>query len=142
MMNTLLAHGDTMCNKYGLKVARVFMALLFLASAYGKITNFDGTVAFMQGAGMPFATVLLVIAIIIDIVAPVLLILGKQVRHAARALILYVIIATVYFHMDFSDHMQMTAFLKNLALIGGLLAVAAAAPGRDGKTCGPDCDHK
>lgn len=127
VLNKCLAHGDKMCDKYGLKIGRVLLAAIFLVSAYGKVTGFAGTAGFMESAGMPMASVLLVIAIIIEVAGGLALIFGWQVRHAVRALVIYTVVATYYFHMNLADQSQMIMFMKNLAIIGGLLVTAATA---------------
>ena len=60
-------------------------------------------------------------AIILEIVGPILIIIGYQTRIAAAALSLFCIATAIIFHNDFSDQMQLTAFLKNIALAGGFL---------------------
>ena len=117
------------CEKIGVPVGRVLLALIFLMSGIMKVMNFNATADVMTSVGMPMATFLLVIGIIIEIGGSLALIFGKYVRNAARALIIYTIVATLYFHMDFSNQIQMMMFMKNLAIIGGLLAVGAIAPG-------------
>ncbi len=129
VLNRCMAHGDKMCDKYGLRIGRVLLAAIFLVSAYGKVTGFAGTAAYMASVGMPMASVLLIIAIIIEVAGGLALIFGWQVRHAVRALVVYTVVATYYFHMNLGDQAQMIAFMKNLAIIGGLLVTATTAPG-------------
>jgi len=125
----VMSCADKLCSSIGVPVGRILIALLFLLSGINKIMHFDATAQMMANAGMPFVTVLLVIAIIIDFVAPLALIFGYQVRNAVRILILYTIIATAYFHTDFANQIQMIMFMKNIAIIGGLMILGAGAPG-------------
>ena len=60
-------------------------------------------------------------AIILEIIAPILIIIGYQTRIAAGALSLFCLATAIIFHTDFSDQMQFVAFMKNLALAGGFL---------------------
>jgi len=98
---------------------RVFISGVFLLSGFSKIGNYDGTVGWMESFGLP--GFLLIPAIILEIVAPLLIIIGYQTRIAAGALSLFCIATAIIFHTDFSDQMQFIAFMKNLALAGGFL---------------------
>ena len=98
---------------------RVFISGVFLLSGFSKIGNYDGTVGWMESFGL--SGFLLIPAIILEIVAPLLIIIGYQTRIAAGALSLFCIATAIIFHTDFSDQMQFIAFMKNLALAGGFL---------------------
>ena len=98
---------------------RVFISGVFLLSGFNKIINYDGTVGWMESFGLP--GFLLIPAIILEILAPILIIIGYQTRIAAGALSLFCISTAVIFHTNFSDQMQLIAFMKNLALAGGFL---------------------
>ena len=100
-------------------IGRVFISGVFLLSGFSKIGNYDGTVGWMESFGLP--GFLLIPAIILEIVAPILIIIGYQTRIAAGALSLFCIATAIIFHTDFSDQMQFIAFMKNLALAGGFL---------------------
>tara|TARA_Y100000992_G_scaffold213728_1_gene147288 strand:+ start:369 stop:737 length:369 start_codon:yes stop_codon:yes gene_type:complete len=100
-------------------IARVFISAVFLLSAFSKIRNYDGTVGWMESFGLP--GFLLMPAIILEIVGPILIIIGYQTRIAAGFLSLFCIATAIIFHTDFSDQMQFIAFMKNIALAGGFL---------------------
>ncbi|MDE2489435.1 MAG: DoxX family protein [Elusimicrobia bacterium] len=105
---------------------RLFIAIIFLASAFGKITNFDGTLRYMQAAGMPAVTFFCVAAIAVESLGSVSLILGYRTRWGAAALSVFLIAATWIFHTAPDQRIQL---LKNLAILGGLLHVIALGPG-------------
>jgi len=105
-------------------IARILIALVFLYAGWGKITGFDGTVGYIASAGLPFPEVLAIVAIIIEIGGGILLILGHKVREAAIALVIFTVIASVAFHPFWSDPSQTMMFLKNAAIVGGLLLAA------------------
>ena len=100
-------------------VGRVFISGVFLLSGFNKIGNYDGTMGWMESFGLP--GFLLIPAIILEILAPLLIIIGYQTRIAAGALSLFCLSTAVIFHTDFSDQMQLIAFMKNIALAGGFL---------------------
>ena len=100
-------------------IARISISILFLLNGIFKINNYEGTVGWMESFGLP--GILIFPAIILEIVGPILIIIGYQTRIAASALSLFCIATAIIFHNDFSDQMQLTAFLKNIALAGGFL---------------------
>ena len=100
-------------------IGRVFISGVFLLSGFNKIGNYDGTVGWMESFGLP--GFLLIPAIILEILAPILIIIGYQTRIAAGALSLFCVSTAVIFHTNFSDQMQLIAFMKNIALAGGFL---------------------
>ena len=102
-------------------VARILISALFLLNGVFKISNYDGTVGWMEGFGIP--GILLIPAIILEIVGPILIILGYKAKIAAGFLGLFCIATAFIFHNDFSDQMQLGSFLKNIALAGGFLFI-------------------
>ena len=100
-------------------IGRIFISTVFLLSGFNKIGNYEGTVGWMESFGLP--GFLLIPAIILEILAPILIIIGYQTRIAAGALSLFCIATAIIFHNDFSEQMQLIAFMKNLALAGGFL---------------------
>ena len=100
-------------------IGRLLISGIFLLSGFNKIGNYGGTVGWMESFGLP--GFLLIPAIILEILAPIFIIIGYQTRIAAGALSLFCIATAVIFHNDFSDQMQLIAFMKNLALAGGFL---------------------
>ena len=73
----------------------------------------------MEGYGMP--GILIIPAIIIEILGPILIIVGYQTKITAAFLSLFCLATAIIFHNDFSNQMQLTSFLKNIALAGGFL---------------------
>ena len=113
---------------------RVLLALVFLLSGIGKLRGFDGTMAYISSVGLPLAGVLAALALALEIVAGVALILGYRTRWAALALAAFTLVAAFLFHNFWSmpeqaQVLQQIMFLKNLAIAGGLLMVAAYGPG-------------
>lgn len=114
---------------------RIALAALFLWSGYGKLFNIAGTVGFMRAHGMPMPEVLVWIALLVELVGGALLALGYRLRWAALALIAFTLVATLVFHAYWTlppgqATGQQVNFMKNIAIIGGLLAVFAHGPGR------------
>jgi putative oxidoreductase len=105
---------------------RVLLVVLFLDSGFGKITGYAGTQAYMVAAGVPGALLPFVIAL--EVLAPVAIILGYRTRLAAVALAGFSIVAAPLFH-GADDPMQHIMLLKNFAIAGGFLVLAARGAG-------------
>ena len=102
--------------------ARILISALFFINGIFKIMNYDGAISWMEGYGVPGA--LLIPAILLEVLGPVLIILGYKTKITAAILSLFCLITAIIFHNDFSDQMQLTSFLKNIALAGGFLFLA------------------
>ena len=100
-------------------VGRIFISLVFLLSGFNKIGNYEGTIGWMESFGMP--GIFLIPAIILEVGAPILIIIGYKVKISAALLSLFCIATAVIFHNDFSNQMQFVSFMKNIALTGGFL---------------------
>ena len=100
-------------------VGRVFISLVFLLSGINKIGNYEGSVGWMETFGMP--GIFLIPAIILEIVAPILIIIGYKVKIAAALLSVFCIATALIFHTDFSNQMQFVSFMKNISIAGGFL---------------------
>ena len=99
--------------------ARILISALFFTNGVFKIMNYDGTVNWMEGYGVP--GILIIPAIILEIFGPVLIILGYKIKITAAILSVFCLATAFIFHNDFSNQMQLTSFLKNIALSGGFL---------------------
>jgi len=100
-------------------IGRILISALFLVNGIFKISNYEGTIVWMESFGMP--GIFLVPAIILEIAGPILIIIGYKTKLAAGLLSLFCIATAFIFHNDFADQMQLTSFLKNIALAGGFL---------------------
>ncbi|WP_417579974.1 DoxX family protein [Pelagibacterium sp.] len=108
-------------------IGRIFLALIFILAGLGKIPAIEGNVGYMEMFGVP--GILIWPTIIVEIVGGVLLAVGFKARWAAAALGAFTLIAALIFHTDFSNQMEMTSFLKNIAITGGMLYVIAFGAG-------------
>lgn len=116
-------------------IGRVFLATIFLMSAVGnKIPNFDGVSEYMGKVGMPAPRLMLVGAITFLILGSASVILGYKARIGASLLLVFLILATYYFH-NFWDlegqarQDQMIQFMKNLSMAGAMIFLIANGSG-------------
>ena len=104
-------------------IGRIFISALFLISASNKILNLQGSMGWMEGFGVP--GFLIFPAIAIEIILPILVIVGYQARVAAGILAIFCLMTAFIFHSDFGDQSQFISFLKNIGLAGGFLFIVA-----------------
>ena len=107
-------------------IGRILISSIFLLSGYNKIFNYSGTVSWMEGFGIP--GFLLAPAIILEIILPILIIVGYKTQLAAALLAIFSISTGVIFHLDLNNQMQTIQLLKNLGLAGGFLFIAVNGP--------------
>ena len=104
-------------------IGRILISALFLISAFNKVFNLDGSMGWMESFGVP--GFLIFPAIVIEIILPILVIVGYQARIAAGVLATFCLLTAFIFHFDFSDQSQLVSFLKNFGLAGGFLFIVA-----------------
>ena len=105
---------------------RLFISALFLIEAVKKFLNPDESIMYMDGFGVP--EFLFYPALLVELILPLLLIVGYKTRISALALAVFTIVVTLIFHTDFSNNMQMIALLKNFAITGGLMVLFSQKP--------------
>ena len=116
-------------------VGRIFLAAIFVLSGVMKLADFEGALGHMQSQGIPFAAPLLMIAAIVEILGGLSIITGFMTRIGTFALFLFLIPVTLLFH-DFWNYAgpervsQSAQFMKNVAIMGGLLILMAHGAAR------------
>jgi len=115
-------------------IARVLLALMFLLAGLSKFGGLEGTAGYIASTGLPMAQLLAIGTAAFEVGAAVLLIVGWQARWAALALAVFTLLASVLFHNFWAmpaeqQMMQQLMFMKNLSVVGGLLAVFAFGAG-------------
>lgn len=107
---------------------RIFLTALFFIEGIKKILNPDLSMMYMSDHGVP--EFLFYPSVAFEIIAPLFLIVGYKIRITSALLALFVITVTLIFHTHhiFENSMQLTIFLKNLSILGGLLILIANKP--------------
>jgi putative oxidoreductase len=109
-------------------LGRIFLSAIFLINGVGKIFNYEETIQYMENFNV--SGNLIIPAIIVEILFPILLIIGYQTKFSALVLSLFTLILAVIFHTDFSNQMQLISFLKNIAIAGGFLIIFVNGAGK------------
>ena len=100
-------------------LGRILISAVFFLSGINKIQQYEGTAEWMESFDLP--SLLLTPAIILEIVLPILIIIGYKVRISAALMALFCFATAIIFHNDFSNQMQFISFFKNIGLAGGFL---------------------
>lgn len=116
-------------------IGRILLAAIFVISGAGKIFAFAGTAGYMASKGLPMPEVLLVGTIVIELLGGLMLAAGLKARWVALVIFLWLIPVTFIFHAFWGidpkeAQTQQIQFLKNVAIMGGMLMVFAFGPGR------------
>lgn len=126
-----------MLQQFGPLLGRILLALIFIFAGFHKLTGFEGTAGYMASHGLPLPHVLLVATIAIELIGGLMILMGWQARLAATAIFLFLIPTTLLFHafwnVNPADAMalqnQMNHFMKNLAIMGGMLYIMTYGSG-------------
>ena len=115
-------------------IGRVLFVLLFLPAGIGKITGFAGTVCYINSVGLPAPELATVVALLVEILGSLCLLAGYQTRIASIVLAVFTLVATFFFHNYWAApadqaFVAQLLFFKNIAVVGGLLILAAQGAG-------------
>lgn len=108
-------------------IGRVLISAIFLVSGISKVSAYAATQGYMAAMGVPGEALPLVIAF--EVAASIGIIIGLQTRVFALALAGFSLVTAVLFHRELGDQTQFIMFMKNIAIAGGFLFLAANGPG-------------
>ncbi len=117
-----------------LLIARIAVVILFILFGYPKLLGFDGTVQYMAASGAPMPTLAAIIAVIMEVPAAILIVLGFFTRPLAVIFIFYTLGTAVIGHhyWDMTGDAvlpNMINFWKNVSIAGAFLLLAVTGPG-------------
>ena len=118
-----------------LLLGRVLLGAIFVESGFGKLMNLAGFAAGLEGQGLPFAYALAAVGAAVEFFGGLAVVLGAWTRVAAFLVAGFTVVATLIAHRYWefppeAQRMQHIQFMKNLAIIGGLLVLIGAGAGR------------
>ena len=115
-------------------IGRALLALLFVPAGFSKLIGFAGSVAYITSKGVPLPELAAAAAVSVELGLGLLLLVGFQTRWAALGIALFTLVISCIFHnfwgVPAAQVMaQSQLFFKNMAIVGGLLTVAAWGAG-------------
>ena len=115
-------------------LGRALLALLFIPAGVSKLTGFAGTVGYIASKGVPLPELAAAVGVGVELGLGLLVLVGFQTRWAALGMAVFTLVISCIFH-DFwgvpveQVMAQSQQFFKNMAIVGGLLTVAAWGAG-------------
>ena len=115
-------------------IGRILLALIFITSGFGKIGGFEGTAGYIASKGLPMASVVAALTILVELGGGLAVAFGFLTRWVALALAVFSVLAALIFHTYWAVPpeqvmMQQINFWKNISIAGGFLVLAAFGPG-------------
>ena len=111
-------------------IGRVMLAAIFLWGGYGKLTDQASTLGYIRSVHLPEPMLVMWVGIFVELIGGLALAIGSKTRIVAAALAAFCLVAAFAFHTAFNEPNQLTNFMKNIAMAGGLLQIVAFGPGR------------
>ena len=107
-------------------LGRILLSSLFLIEGVRKFFFQEETIMYMEDYGVP--EILFFPSIILEILFPILLIIGYKTRFSASIMALFTLTVALIFHTNFDNQIELIIFLKDVAIAGGFLIIAANEP--------------
>ena len=107
-------------------LGRILLSSLFLIEGVRKFFFQEETIMYMEEYGVP--EILFFPSLILEVLFPILLIIGYKTRISALIMALFTLTVAIIFHTDFQNQMELIMFLKDIAIAGGFLIIAANEP--------------
>ena len=107
-------------------LGRIFLSILFLIEGIRKFFFQEETIMYMEEYGVP--EILFFPSLILEILFPLLLIIGYKTRISASIMALFTLAVAIIFHTDFQNQIELIFFLKDIAIAGGFLIIASNEP--------------
>ena len=122
-------------NDVGYALGRALLSVIFIVSGYNKLMAIAGTTAYLTRLGVPAPQIMVWVVALFELVAGVLILIGLKTRWVALALAVFTGITLYLGHkfwaVDAAQYNnQLNHALKNLAIMGGFLLLAAHGGGR------------
>jgi putative oxidoreductase len=109
---------------------RVLIGVLFLLSGLSKLGAPGATEGYIASVGLPAPWLGYTVAVAVEVLGSLLLIAGVKTRFVAAGMTVFTFATALAFHNNLADQNQMIHFMKNIAIMGGLLQVVGFGGGR------------
>jgi putative oxidoreductase len=113
---------------------RILISVMFLISGFFKVGGYAQIVGYATAVHLPAPGVAIALAAAVELACGLAILAGFKTRFAAWLLFLYLIPVTYFFHNFWAvqgqeQQTQMVNFLKNVAIMGGLLVLSVNGAG-------------
>jgi putative oxidoreductase len=98
-------------------------------SGLSKLAAPTATQGYIASVGLPAPVLAYALAVAVEVLGSLLLIAGVGTRFVAAGMTVFTLATALAFHNNFADQNQMIHFMKNVAIMGGLLQVVAFGGG-------------
>jgi len=117
-----------------LLLSRILLAAIFLRSGFGKLMGFEGFAVSLAAKGLPLPTLWAIPAVAAEFGGSLCILFGLATRLIAPVMVVFVAFAAVLGHPFWASdaehyQAQYINFMKNIAIMGGYLALFVAGPG-------------
>jgi putative oxidoreductase len=114
---------------------RILLGWIFLLSGWGKVTNIGGFAGYLTNLKLPAPGFLAWVGAIAEFLVGTTLVLGVATRYGAVLGFIFVVVATAVAHRywEYPAAQQLGQyinFMKNISIMGGMLLLFVAGPGR------------
>lgn len=126
---------DSTAKNFMMLLGRVLISLIFIFASADKLIHFSNTAAFVATKGVPYSSLLLIVAGIAEALGSLMILFGWKTRLGALIVFLFIIPVTGIIHNFWiltgeNAQIQTLMFMKNLSIMGGLLYVMAFGAGK------------
>jgi putative oxidoreductase len=133
-MNSLRYFDFGSSRSFLLLIARIAIVVLFIIFGYPKLTGFSGTVQYMTSLGAPMPMLAAIVAVVMEVPAAILIVLGFFTRPLAVIFVFYTLGTAVIGHhyWDMTGDAvrpKMINFYKTVSIAGGFILLAITGPG-------------
>lgn len=108
---------------YMLFFARFFIASMFFISASIKIFTFDSQIILINNPDNYILKISVIISIAVELFFSLMLLINYKTKLAIIILTIFLIANTIMIPYRFPDLFQVIIFKKNLAILGGMIAL-------------------
>jgi putative oxidoreductase len=128
-VTTTYSEGEINMSSIAMLIGRILLSAIFIQAAISKLTDISGTIAYFQGLDLLLPSVTIWLVILVELVGGLMILTGFYTRIAATVLALFCIATAFIGHSNWSNVADFQAFMKDIAIAGGLFYAAAAGAG-------------
>ena len=110
-------------------LGRLLLSAIFIQAGLWKLFNSAATIGYFESRGLPFASLTIWLVVAIELLGGLAILVGYRIRWASGLLAVFTLLAAVIGHTDWTNIMELQAFMKDVAIAGGLFYVAANGAG-------------